>query len=288
MTVGGNCSHEIKRCLLLGSKVMTNLGNTLKKQRYHFADKSPYSQSCWLSSRCIWMWELDHKEGWTPKNWDFQTVVLEKPLKIPLDCKEIKPVNPIGNQPWVFIGRTDAEAPILWQSALWCEELTHQKRPWCWERLRAGRGGDNRGWGGWMASLTQWTWVWAWEIVMDKEAWRATVHGVMKSRTLLNNWPPTRTYFQVNIQRWQNEREGESMLSVGEHRVLSYSGWRKGSHIGVPWGTVDCVLLCLLRKSQQMHRFSYGNWWVLMYQHKQQQAIMPSLHQMPPKKRVKS
>ena len=87
----------------------------IKKQRHHFANKVPYSQSYSFSNSCVWMWELDHKEGWAPKNWSFWTVVLEKTLESPLDCK-IKPVNPKGNQPWIFIGRTDveAEAPILW------------------------------------------------------------------------------------------------------------------------------------------------------------------------------
>ena len=89
----------------------------------------------------------------------FWTVVLEKTLESPLDCKEIQPVHPKGNQSWMFIGRTDAEAetPIL---ATWCKELTHWKRPWCWERLKAGGEGDDRGWDSWMASPTQWTWVW--------------------------------------------------------------------------------------------------------------------------------
>ena len=83
------------------------------------------------------MWELDYKESWAPKNWCFWTVVLEKTLESPLDCKEIKPVHPNGNQSWIFIGKTDAEAEtsILWPP--W-EELTLWKRPWCWERLKAG------------------------------------------------------------------------------------------------------------------------------------------------------
>ena len=107
------------------------------------------------------MWELDYKESWAPKNWCFWTVVLEKTLQSPLDCKEIQPVHSKGNQYWTVFGRTDAEAeaPILW--ATWCEELIHWKRPWCWERLKVGGEGDSRGWDGWMASLTQWTWVWA-------------------------------------------------------------------------------------------------------------------------------
>ena len=113
----GDFSHEIKRCLLLGRKAMTNLDSILKKQRYHFANKGPYSQSYGFSSSHVRMWALDHKEGWTMKNWCFQIVVLEKTLESPLGCK-IKSVNPKGNQSWIFIGRTDAEAeaPIHWPS----------------------------------------------------------------------------------------------------------------------------------------------------------------------------
>ena len=82
----------------------------VKKQRLHLADKSPHSQSYSFSSSHVQLWELDHKEGWAPKNWCFQMVVLEKTLKSPLDCKGIKPVNHNGNQLWIFIRRTDAEA----------------------------------------------------------------------------------------------------------------------------------------------------------------------------------
>ena len=109
----------------------------------------------------IWIWELAYEESWALKNWCFWTVVLEKTLESPLDCKEIQPVHPKGDQSWIFIGRTDAEAesPILWSNTWW--ELPHLKRCWCWERLKAGGEGDDRGWDGWMSSLTWWTWVWA-------------------------------------------------------------------------------------------------------------------------------
>ena len=105
------------------------------------------------------MWELDCEEGWVLKNWCFWTVVLEKTLESPLDCKEIQPVHSKGDQPWVFFGRKDAKAetPVLWPPHV---KSSHWKRLWCWEGLRAGGEGDNRGWDGWMASLTQWTWVW--------------------------------------------------------------------------------------------------------------------------------
>ena len=112
-----------------------------------------------FSSSHVWMWELDYKERWAQKNWCFWTVELEKTLESPLDCKEIQPVHPKGNQCWIFIGRIDAEAetPILWPPDVknW---LTGKDQ--CWERLKAGGEGDDRGWDGWMASPTQWAWVW--------------------------------------------------------------------------------------------------------------------------------
>ena len=158
ITAGGDCSHEIKRHLLPGREDQPR--QHIKKQRHYFANKGPCSQSCGFSSSHVWMWELDHKDSWVPKNWHFWTVLLEKTLESPLDYKKIQPVNPKGNQSWIFIGRTDAEAETLNTLATWCKELTHWKRPWCWERLKAGGEGDNRGWDDCMASPTQWTWVW--------------------------------------------------------------------------------------------------------------------------------
>ena len=107
------------------------------------------------------MWELDHKESWAPKNWCFWTGVLEKTLESPLDCKQIQPVHIKGNS---VLNTHWKDWCWSWNSnplATWCEELTHWKRPWGWERLRAGGEGDDRGWDGWMASPTWWTWVWA-------------------------------------------------------------------------------------------------------------------------------
>ena len=133
------------------------------------------------------MWELDYKESWAQKNWCFWTAVLEKTLESPLDCKDIKWVNAKGNQPWIFIWRTDAEASIL--SATWCEELIHWKRPWCWERLKAGGEGDDRGWDGWMVSPTQWTWAGKlWEMVKDRKALWAAVHWGCRVWTWLSDW----------------------------------------------------------------------------------------------------
>ena len=140
---------------------MTNLDSVLKS-RHYFADKGPYSQSYGFSRSYVWMWELDYKESWALKNWYFWIVVLEKTLWSPLDCKEIQPVNPKGNQLWILIGRSDAETEALigWPPIRW-EELTHWKRPWCWERLKVGGEEDNTGWDDFMASPTRWTWVWA-------------------------------------------------------------------------------------------------------------------------------
>ena len=112
-----NCdgSHEIKGRFLLG-RSYDQPRQHIKKQRHHFANKNPSSQSFGFSSNHVWMWELARKEGWAPKNWCFWAVVLEKTLESPLDCKEIQPVHPKGNPSGIFIGRTDAEAetPVLW------------------------------------------------------------------------------------------------------------------------------------------------------------------------------
>ena len=160
ITADGDCRHEIRRHLLLGRKAMTNLDSILKSRDIiTFANKGSHSQSCSFSIRDM---KLDHKESWGPKNWCFWSVVLEKTLESPLDCQEIKPVNPKGNQPWLFIERTDveAEAPILWppdvKSRLTGKDLDVGK-DWRQEE----REGDDRGWDGWMASLTQWASVWA-------------------------------------------------------------------------------------------------------------------------------
>ena len=153
-----DCSHEIKSRLLLGRKAMTNLDSMLKKQRHHYADNSPCCQSYGFSSSHLRMWELDHKDGWVLKNWCFQTVVLKKTLESPLDCKEIKPVNSNGNQPWIFIERTDAEAPIFWPPN--AKSWLIGKYPEAWIDW-----GQEERWAteyemvGWQLSETQWTWV---------------------------------------------------------------------------------------------------------------------------------
>ena len=136
ITADGDFSHEIKICLLLGRKAMTNLDSILKSRDISLLTKVCLVKAMIFISGHVWMWELDHKKGWALKNWCFWTVVLDRTLENPLDWKEIKPVNPKGNQSWIFIGGTDAEAeaPILWPPDGKSQLIG--KRPWCWESWR--------------------------------------------------------------------------------------------------------------------------------------------------------
>ena len=147
----------------------------IKKQRHYFVNKGSSGQSFGISSSHVWMWELDYKENWALKNWCYWTVVLEKTLESPLECKEIHPVHPKENhsihcKDWCWSLNSNTLATS-------CKELTHWKRPWCWERLKAGGEGDDRGWDGWMASPTQWTWVW----VSARSWWRTGKPGILQS-----------------------------------------------------------------------------------------------------------
>ena len=154
-------------------KSYDNPRQCIKKQRHHFAEKGLYSQSYDFSGSHVWMWEFYHKEDRAPKNWHFQTDVLEKTLESPLNYK-IKPVNLKGNHPWIFIRRTDAKAPILWlpnpKSQLIGKDPDAEK----------DRGQEERGMK-WLDSITDWMDMRLnklREIVKDREAWRAVVHGV--------------------------------------------------------------------------------------------------------------
>ena len=154
-----------------------------------FMIKGPSSQGFGFSIGHVWMWELDYKESWALKNWCFWTVVLEKTLEGPLDCKEIEPVHPKGDQSWVFIGRTDvdAETPILWPSdvkswLIWKDP--HAGKDWGQEEK--GTTEDERV--GWHHRLDGRESGWIRDLVKDREAWRAAVHGVAKCQTLLSDW----------------------------------------------------------------------------------------------------
>ena len=158
-------------------------------QRHHFANKGPSSQSYGFSSSPVCKWELDYKESWAPKNWCFWTVVLEKTLRSPLDCKEIQLVHSKGDQSWVFTGRTDAEAetPILWPPHV--KSWLTGKDPDAgrdWEQEAKGRTEDEMA--GWHHQLIDMSLSKLRKLVMDREAWCAVIHGVTKSWTRLNNW----------------------------------------------------------------------------------------------------
>ena len=165
---------------------MTNLDSILKKQRHYFANKGPSSQGYVFSSSHVWMWELDYKQSLAPKNWCFWTVVLEKTLESPLDCKEIQPVYPKRNQSWIFIGRTDVEveAPILWPPdaknwLIWKDP--DARKDWRQEKKGQQRIND------WMASPTRWTWVW----LSSQSWWQTGKPGIlqfMESQKVRHDW----------------------------------------------------------------------------------------------------
>ena len=182
ISADGDCSHEIKRHVLPGRKVMTNLDSILKSRDITLSTKVCLVKA--MVFPVVWIWVLDYKENWAPKNWCFWTVVLEKTLESPLDCREIQPVHPKGNQSWMFIGRTDVEdeTPILWPP---------EAKNWLiWK-------GDKRGWDIWMASSTQWTRVW-----VNSRSWlwtgRPGVLRFMGSQRVGHNWVSELTDWLIN------------------------------------------------------------------------------------------
>ena len=180
----GDCSHEIKRCCCLEESEKPR--QCIKKQRYYLANKCPSSQSYGFSSSHVWMWELDNKKDWVPKNWCLWTMVLEKTPESPLDCKETQPVHPKGNQSWIFFGRTDAEAPRFWppDAKSWPLEKTPmlgkiESRRRGWQRVR------------WLDGITDpmdMDLSKLQEMMKDRGAWRAAVHAATKSQTWLSDW----------------------------------------------------------------------------------------------------
>ena len=184
ITADGDCSHEIKDICSLEEKLWQHI----KKQRHYFADKDPPTQSYGFSNSHVWMWDLDRKKSWAPKNWCFWTAVLEKTLERSLDCKEIPPVLPKGNQSWIFIGRTDVEIETL---LLWPPDLKNWligKDPDAgkdWRQEEKGTTEDEMVW--WHYQFNGHEFEQA-PGVGDREAWYAAVHRVAKGRTWLSNW----------------------------------------------------------------------------------------------------
>ena len=189
---------------------MTKLDSILKS-RDTFPTKVHLVKAMVFIQCHVWMWELDCKEGWAAKNWCFWTVVLEKTLESLLDSEEIKPVNPKGNQSWIFTGRTDAQAkaPILWPpdaKGQFTGKEPEAGKDWGQEKKRV-----TRGWDGWMASLTQATWVLGkfWETVKHSEAWRAAVHGVTKSRQDLSDRTTSILNKQISLLSSREEEDNK-------------------------------------------------------------------------------
>ena len=202
ITVDGDWSHDIKRHLFIERKAMTNLHSILQSRDIILLTKVGSSQSSCFSSSHVQMLELDHKEGWGPKNWCFQTVGLEKTLESPLDRKETKPVNPKGNKSWIFIGRTDAEAeaPIFWppdaKSRLTGKDLDAGKD---WEQEEKWVTEDEMV--GWHHGFMDMSLNKLWETVKDQEAWYDAVRGATKRWTWLSNW--TIATKQSQGRNWQ-------------------------------------------------------------------------------------
>ena len=258
ITADDECSREIKRHLLLGRKAMINLDSILKSRDITLLTRS-ICQSYSFSSNHVWMWGLDHKEGWEPKIWCFWTVVLEKTLESPLDWKEIQPVNSKGNKSWIFIGRTDAEAeaPILWppdasEKTLMMGEIEGRRMTdnemVGWHHWLNGHEfeqapGDGEGQGS-LACCSPWG---------------------HKESDITNNWTKKQAH-EISVWKWERWREGHE---VGELSRSSYTEhflpermWNHGRILSVilfafKRENIDCFMKSRLEGAREFRATSY-------------------------------
>ena len=199
ITADGDCSHEIKRCLLLERKTMTNLDSILKSRDITLLTKvCLVSQSYSFSSSHVWMWELDHKERWVPNYWCFGMRCQRRLLRVPWTARKSNQSILKEISPEYSLERLTLKLKFQYFGPL-MQRLNYWKKPWCWERLKVGVEGDDRGWDAWMASPTRWTWVW----VSSRSWWWTGKPGMlqfMESQRVRHDWPTELNWYDtINV-----------------------------------------------------------------------------------------